>query len=237
MPAVSADPALTIAAPRGEVRAVALVLHGGRARSRAPVRPSNLTVLRMSPFATDLRRAGADAGLAVARLRYLVRGWNGSARSPVADVEWALEGIGERFPDAAVALVGPSMGGRAAIYAAAAPSVQVVVGLAPWIEPGDPVEPVTGRDILVVHGDRDRITSARNSAAWTERARRVAASAAYVNVSGERHAMLHRAKLWHTMTSAYVLAKLCGVSPEETSAAPGARVIAKVLAGDASLVV
>jgi fermentation-respiration switch protein FrsA (DUF1100 family) len=129
------------------------------------------------------------------------------------------------------------MGGRAAIYAAAAPSVRVVVGLAPWIEPGDPVEPVAGRHVLVAHGDRDRMTSPRNSAAWTERARRVAASAAYVNVSGERHAMLHRAKLWHTMTAAYVVAMLCDASPNETAMAPGGRVISKVLAGDASLVV
>jgi alpha-beta hydrolase superfamily lysophospholipase len=234
---VSDEPAFDIGAPRGEVRGVALVLHGGRATSRAPVRPSNLTVLRMAPFANALRRAGAAEGLAVARLRYLVRGWNGATRSPVADVLWALGQIAERYPDAPVGLVGHSMGGRAAIYAAATPAVRVVVGLAPWIEPGDPVEPVTDRHVLIAHGDRDRITSARNSAAWTERARRVAASAAYVNVSGERHAMLHRAKLWHTMTAAYVVATLCGGSPDGTATAPGGRVISKVLAGDASLVV
>jgi alpha/beta superfamily hydrolase len=234
---VSTDPALDIMRPRGEVRAVALVLHGGRARSQAPVRPSNLTVLRMSPFATALRRAGADTGLAVARLRYLVRGWNGATRSPVRDVEWALARIADRYPDAPVALVGHSMGGRAAIYTAAAPAVRAVVGLAPWIEPGDPVAAVAGRHVLVMHGDRDRITSARNSAAWTERAREVAASAAYVNVSGEGHAMLHRASLWHTTTSAYVLAMLCDVTPDEAATAPGERLISKVLAGDASLVV
>src|SRR4051794_32010909 len=71
------NPRLTIAAPDGSVRAVALVLHGGRAKSEAPVRRTNLTVVRMTPFATSLRQAGADLGLAVARLRYVVRGWNG----------------------------------------------------------------------------------------------------------------------------------------------------------------
>jgi pimeloyl-ACP methyl ester carboxylesterase len=231
------NPQLTIAAPDGTVRGIALVLHGGRAKSQAPVRPTHLTVVRMTPFATSLRRAGRDLGLAVARLRYVVRGWNGAARSPVADVRWALDRIAQRYPTVPVALVGHSMGGRAAIYSAAAPSVRTVVGLAPWIEPNDPVDTIADRDVLVVHGDRDRITSPVNSANWTQRARPVAESASYVSVAGERHAMLHRAGLWHSMTSAYVLATLLGMPPAQTSSAAGANVIAKVLAGDASLVV
>jgi pimeloyl-ACP methyl ester carboxylesterase len=231
------NPHLSIAAPDGTVRAVALVLHGGRANSHAPVRARHLTVVRMTPFATSLRRAGADLGLAVARLRYVVRGWNGGAQSPVADVQWGLRQITERFPGVQVALVGHSMGGRAAIYSAATSSVQAVVGLAPWIEPDDPVEPVANRHVLVIHGDRDRITNPANSAAWTEHARAVADSAAYVRVSGERHAMLRRAGLWHSMATTYVLATLLDVPPSDTRTTVGADVIAKVLAGDASLVV
>jgi Serine aminopeptidase, S33 len=231
------DPHLTITAPNGTVRAVALVLHGGRANSHAPVRPTNLTVVRMTPFAASLRRAGAGLGLTVARLRYVVRGWNGGAQSPVADVRWALRQIADRYPQVPVAMVGHSMGGRAAIYSAAAPAVRAVVGLAPWIEPSDPVEVVAGRDVLVVHGDRDRITNPANSAQWTQRARTVAESAAFVSVAGERHAMLHRAALWHSLATSYVLATLLGVPPAETANPAGANVIAKVLAGDASLVV
>jgi hypothetical protein len=49
--------------------------------------------------------------------------------------------------------------------------------------------------------------------------------------------MLHRAALWHSLTTAYVLATLLGVPPLETSTAIGAEVIGKVLAGDATLVV
>ena len=231
------DPHLTIVAPKGAARAVALVLHGGRANSHAPVRATNLTVVRMTPFAASLRRAGADLGLAVARLRYVVRGWNGGAQSPVADVQWGLRQITERYPSVPVAMIGHSMGGRAAIYSAATPLVRTVVGLAPWIEPDDPVDIVAGRDVLVVHGDRDRITNPANSAEWTERARAVAESAAYVSVAGERHAMLHRAGLWHSMATSYVLATLLDVPPAETASTPGANVIAKVLAGNASLVV
>jgi pimeloyl-ACP methyl ester carboxylesterase len=234
---VTADPALHIATPPGDVRAIALVLHGGRAKSKAPVRGRHLTVLRMTPFAKSLTRAGAQHGLVVARLRYLVRGWNGDLRSPVADVQWALSRLGEQNPDVPVALVGHSMGGRAAIYAAGAPAVRAVVGLAPWIEPADPVDTVAGRHVLVAHGDRDRMTNPRGSAQWTRRAQAVAASATYVSVAAERHAMLHRASLWHSLTTAYVLATLCGVQPEESDNGAGAKVIARALAGDTSLVV
>jgi pimeloyl-ACP methyl ester carboxylesterase len=237
MPAVTREPALSISAPAGEVRAVALVLHGGRATSAAPVRPTQLAVLRMSPFANSLARAGAPHGLAVARLRYLVRGWNGAVRSPVADVEWALRRLDERLPGAPVALIGHSMGGRAAAYAAGYPSVRGFVGLAPWFERGDPYEQLAGRHVLVVHGDRDRITSAKASAQWTRHAATVAASAGYISVHGERHAMLHRASLWHSLTTSYVLAVLCDVRPSETDSSPAANVVAKVLAGDASVVV
>ncbi len=231
------EPALVVSEPDGDVRAVALVLHGGRATGTTPVRPTQLAVLRMAPFAVSLRRAGRRHGLAVARLRYLVRGWNDTARSPVADVEWALGRLADRFPATPVALVGHSMGGRAAVYAAGHGSVRAVVGLAPWLERGDPVDPVAGRHVLVAHGDRDRLTSAKGSAAWTQRAGAVAASAGYVAINGERHAMLHRASLWHSLTSSYVLAVLCDVAPLESGASAGANVIAKILAGDASLVV
>jgi hypothetical protein len=115
--------------------------------------------------------------------------------------------------------------------------VRAVAGLAPWIEPGDPVEPVTGRHVLVAHGDHDRITSARGSAAWARQAGRVAASAGYVSVRGERHAMVRRAALWHALTTGYVLAVLCGLPPTETEPSPAAKVIERVLAGNASVVV
>jgi pimeloyl-ACP methyl ester carboxylesterase len=231
------QPALDVHEPSGAVRAVALVLHGGRANGTTPVRARQLAVLRMAPFAHSLRRAGRDSGLAVARLRYVVRGWNGASRSPVGDVEWALDRLATRFPGAPAALVGHSMGGRAAVYAAGHPVVQVVVGLAPWIEAGDPYEQMAGRHILVAHGDLDRITNANASAAWTRRAATVAASASYVSVRGDGHPMLRRASLWHSLTTSYVLEKLCGAAPAGDSDSPTATVMSKVLAGDPSLVV
>jgi len=224
-------PYFSVRAPHGGPQAIALVLHGGRERSDAPVRANQLAVVRMAPFAAGLARAGRGRGLAVARIRYLLRGWNGTAQAPVADVRWVLDELATQFPDVPVALVGHSMGGRAAIYAADHPSVRAVVGLAPWIEPNDPYRPVTGCDVLVVHGEADRITSPKASAAWTRQATTVAASAAYVSVRGDGHAMLRRARLWHELTADYVVAKMLG------DPAGGTGVVAKVLAGEPSLVV
>jgi hypothetical protein len=65
----------------------------------------------------------------------------------------------------------------------------------------------------------------------------VAASASYVSIHQERHAMLRRAGLWHSLTTSYVLAVLCDLRPEGTGDSLSANVITKVLAGQASLVV
>lgn len=234
---MSTDPILTVDASPQPTRAVALVLHGGRSQGTGPVRAGQLAVLRMKPFASSLVRAGAPHGLAVARLRYRVRGWNGANRSPLADVHWALDQLAQRFPDAPVALVGHSMGGRAAMYTADYPTVRTVVGLAPWMEPGDPFAALAGRRVLVLHGDADRMTSAAGSASYLREAATVAESVSYVSVHGERHAMLRRAKLWHELATGFVVATLCDVPPEETVGADSANLLMKALAGQKSLTV
>ncbi len=136
------------------VRAAALVLHGGREVSVAPVTARQLAVLRMVPIARHLAAAGHADGLGVWRLRFRYRGWNGEA-APVADVRWAVDQLRERHGDVPVVLVGHSMGGRAALSAADEPGVVGVVGLAPWVTPDEPYKQVIGRRLLVVHGTRD----------------------------------------------------------------------------------
>jgi predicted esterase len=231
------EPFLGVAEPDGPVRGLVLVLHGGRARSTAPVRARQLTVVRMRPFISSLHAAGRDAGLAVARLRYVVRGWNGDAQAPVHDVRWALGRLAERFPDVPVALVGHSMGARAALYAAGDQAVRAVVGLAPWLEPGDPIAQLDDRDVLLAHGARDRTTSPKRSAAYADAAAAHAASMSYVAIRGDGHAMLHRARIWHELTTGYVLAVLCGRSPMETVREPAANLVVQALAGTGTLTV
>ena len=234
---MTVEPSLSVRMPPGPVRGIALVLHGGRARSTAPARSNQLAVLRMRPFATDLAAAGREDGLAVARLLYRVRGWNGDLQSPVHDARWALRQLADRFPGLPVALVGHSMGGRVALYAADEPNVRAVVALAPWIERGDPVAPVSGRRVLIAHGDRDRLTSPKASAAFARTAIGTAASVSYVVVRAERHAMLRRAAVWHRLSTGFVLGVLFGTRPGGTDADDATNVLTQALAGQAALVV
>lgn len=235
-PKTRSEPTLLVDDAAGPVRGVALVLHGGRSRSHLPVTGVQLAVLRMRPFVTALRRHGR-AGLVVAQVRYRVRGWNGAERSPVPDTLWALDRLANRFPDVPVALVGHSMGGRAALYAAGHDAVRSVVGLAPWIEPGDPVDPVAGRRVLIVHGDADRMTDPRASASFARHAVPIAESVTFVSVAGERHAMLRRAGLWHDLAAGFVAATVLGLSPEQSGKGDTAKVLAGALSGQAELVV
>ena len=212
------------------VRAAALVLHGGREVSVAPVTARHLAVLRMVPIARHLAAAGHAGGLGVWRLRFRYRGWNGEA-DPVADVRWAVDQLRELHVP--VVLVGHSMGGRAALSAADEPSVVGVVGLAPWVTPDEPYKQVIGRRLLVVHGTRDRTTSAKNSKALVDAVRagvdadaaEASRDATFVHLRDSGHAMLRRAGVWSDLTTDFVLHAGLGVPP-------GARLAAAIEAGD-----
>lgn len=197
---------------RGVTRAVALVLPGGKARSEGPMSPRQLTAVRMRPFAAALHRAGRDGGLAVWSLRYRFRGWNGPAMSPVADARWALDEVRRRHGEVPVVLVGHSMGGRTAIRVAGDPLVRGVVALAPWVENGDPVAQLAGRSLLVVHGDRDTVTSPEASRALAAAAAVVTAPVARVRVRGDVHPMLLRWRTWHRLSTGWGLATV-GLRP------------------------
>ncbi len=230
-------PHLQVATPSGTVRGLALVLHGGQEDSTAPVRARQLAVLRMRPFAGALRRAGAAHGLAVARLRYQVRGWNGDLRSPVGDTRGALAELTARFPDVPLALVGHSMGGRTAVHVADDPAVRVVVALAPWLEVDDPVATMTGRRLLVVHGKADHVTDPRASARYVDAAAELARTVSWLGLRGERHAMLRRAALWHELATGYVLGALLDAPYVGTIRASSAKLVEMALAGQARVVV
>lgn len=217
MASVTDRPHLHIQAGRAP-EAVALILHGGREASTAPTRATQLAVIRMWPFATTLRRRGGDR-VAVARLRYRVRGWNagpGHAPDPVRDAEWALAELTRRFPDRPIGLIGHSMGGRTALRVGGHQAVERVAALAPWLERSDPSEQLAGRRILLMHGSADRMTSPRRTAEFAERLD----DASLVLINGEKHAMLGRPRLWHELSAQFVLA---GLLPDfEPSDWPGA---------------
>jgi predicted alpha/beta-hydrolase family hydrolase len=220
------------------VRAAAVVLHGGREVSGEPVSAHQLAVLRMVPIARHLASVGAADGLGVWRLRFAYRGWNTRAgvaedARPVADVRWAVQQLREQHGDLPIVLVGHSMGGRAALRAADEAGVVALVGLAPWVTPGEPYKQVVGRHLLVVHGTRDRTTSAKNSKALVDAVRdelaaagpEAAADATFVHLRGAGHAMLRRAGIWNDLTADFVLRTGLGVLP-------GARLAQAIEAGD-----
>lgn len=192
-----------------ETSAVVLVLHGGRARSTAPVRSVQLAYRRMVPFARELHAAVAAEGAPVWLLRNRVRGWNDD--DALADARWALNEARRQHPGAAVVLVGHSMGARAALRLAGADLVRAVCALAPWIEPADPVVQLAGCRTLLVHGDRDRITSPRASAHYARRAAAVGADIEYVELAGTGHAMVRGAAEWHATASEFVRAAVSAV--------------------------
>lgn len=187
-------------------RAVVIVLHGGTQTSREPVGRYGLPVLRLVPFAWSLARARRD--VAVVLLRYAVRGWNGAARSPVADARWALEQVADRFPGRPVALVGHSMGGRTALHVMDDPAVQVVATLATWVERRDPVHGRPGLSVFLGHGTADRITAASGSSLMARALETKGADVTLELVDGENHALLRRARWWHERVTAYVMGEL-----------------------------
>jgi pimeloyl-ACP methyl ester carboxylesterase len=182
-----------------------VVLHGGASREQQMmVSPTQLSVLRMVPLAQRIARVGGKR-LAVLRLLNSYRGWD-SRHTPVDDAAWAIRQVVERWPGLPVALVGHSLGGRAALLAAADDAVRTVVALNPWVYPDDGV-PLPGRSVLFVHGDRDRI-------ARPERARMVAdrlsrsADVEFEVVPGGKHAMLRHGRAFEQAAADFVLDRL-----------------------------
>ena len=206
--------------------AVVLVLHGGASRRQAggssetmTVSPTQLSVLRMVPIANRIARDGRGR-LAVFRLLNSVRGWD-TSHTPVDDARWALEQLRGRFGELPIALVGHSLGGRAALLAASQPDVRTVGALAPWVYPTDVVPGLTGRRILIVHGSADRIASPERSAA-VARTLEKSTAVSYVTVRGGKHAMLRRRGLFDGLAADFVTGTLLS-QVHSGVAGPGAR--------------
>lgn len=203
---VSTEPTLSVRPARGTARAVVLVLPGGRAESDQISRPWHLSVLRLRPFARAIWRADAERGVAVALLRYRVRGWNGTQEAPLADARWALERLRAQFGEVPVIIVGHSMGGRTALRLADAPNLAGIVALAPWLPPGEPRVPLGPRPLLVVHGTADRWTDPVASRDYVADAVAAGTPAAWVPMPGHGHFMLRNRRHWRNLVTDFVTA-------------------------------
>jgi pimeloyl-ACP methyl ester carboxylesterase len=132
--------------------------------------------------------------LGFAEVRYRIKSWKRMDWC-VADTLAAVQEAGAPR----TLLLGFSMGGAVAIQAAAEPTVEAVVGLAPWIPDRLPLEPLRGRRLAVLHGSVDRWlpgipgVSPKGSRRGFERARALGVTGNYTLIPGALHGIAFRA--------------------------------------------
>lgn len=130
---------------------------------------------------------------AFAEVRYRVKSWR-RLEACVEDTRAAVHAIGAIH----TLLLGFSMGGAVAISAADEPSVERVLGLAPWIPDRLSLEPLRGKRLDVLHGSLDRWlpgipgVSPASSRRGFERARAVGAAGRYELIPGAVHGIALR---------------------------------------------
>jgi pimeloyl-ACP methyl ester carboxylesterase len=101
--------------------------------------------------------------------------------------------------DLPVVLLGHSMGARTAVHVADDDRVRGVVALAPWFPAQEPVRALAGRSLVAAHGTRDKITSARATRAYVDRARAAGADTSFVDMGPVGHYMLRRVAAWNDL--------------------------------------
>ena len=136
--------------------------------------------------------------LALVLVQFRKRGWNDKADpDPVKDARFALAEIARRYHNLPIVVVGHSMGGRTACRIADADEVVGVTALAPWLPEGEPITAMAGKQLRVVHGTRDKWTSATASHNFVERCQGLAKSATWTPMPGVGHFMLRRVSKWN----------------------------------------
>jgi pimeloyl-ACP methyl ester carboxylesterase len=157
-----------------------------------------------------------------AEVRYRVKSWKRMDWC-VADMRAAVREAGAPR----TLLLGFSMGGAVAIQAAVEPTVESVVGLAPWIPDRLALEPLLGRRFAVIHGSLDRWlpgipgVSPKGSRRGFERARALGVTGDYTLISGAVHGIafcaggktlpLPRARTWAALVGSELARFQAGV--------------------------
>jgi pimeloyl-ACP methyl ester carboxylesterase len=132
--------------------------------------------------------------LAFAEVRYRIKSWK-RLDWCVEDARAALDAVGAER----TLLVGFSMGGAVAAQVADEPSVETVVGLAPWFPERISLDRLHGRRLAVLHGTLDRWlpgipgVSAASSRRAFERAKALGVEGDYTLIRGALHGVAVRA--------------------------------------------
>jgi pimeloyl-ACP methyl ester carboxylesterase len=140
------------------------------------------------------RLAPSFPELAFAEVRYRIKSWN--------KLDWCIADAGEALEEVAARrtlLLGFSMGGIVSSQIAADPSVETVVGLAPWFPERLSLEPLRGKRLRVLHGSLDRAlpgipgVSPASSRRGFDRAIALGAEGEYTIIPGAVHGIALRA--------------------------------------------
>ena len=213
---MASAPHLRFSGGDARAEAVVLLLHGGMENHLSRARPFDPSVLRLIPFGRSVVRAGGGR-IALASLRYAVRGWNGDRESPLPDARWALDQIDGRFGTVPVGLVGHSMGGRVALRVGDHRTVRSVAALAPWLPRGEPIPALDDRTVLLAHGTADRTTDPQATAQLAVKLREEGVEVEQHEFIGGRHSMLFPAGAWHDMVAEFMVRTLLTPEPGASS--------------------
>jgi len=127
-------------------------------------------------------------------VRYRIKSWR--------KLDWCIEDARAAVRELAsprTLLVGFSMGVAVATQAADEPTVETVVGLAPWLTERLPLDAMRGRRLRVLHGTLDRWlpgipgVSPKGSRAGFDRAHALGVEGEYTLIPGAVHGMAVRA--------------------------------------------
>jgi dienelactone hydrolase len=133
--------------------------------------------------------------LVFAEVRYRIKSWN-KLDWCVEDARAAVAQIGAQR----TLLLGFSMGGAVSVRTADDPSVETVLGLAPWLPEQLSLEPLGGKRLRVLHGSLDRAlpgipgVAPAMSRHALERARALGAEGEYTLIRGGVHGVALRAR-------------------------------------------
>jgi dienelactone hydrolase len=127
-----------------EARAAVVCVNGGQAAPVEGTWSASLdgVVRRLAPRFPEL---------AFAEVRYRIKSWN-KLDWCVEDARAAVAQVGAER----TLLLGFSMGGAVSVRTADDPSVETVLGLAPWLPDQLSLEPLRGKRLRVLHGSLDR---------------------------------------------------------------------------------
>jgi pimeloyl-ACP methyl ester carboxylesterase len=193
---------------------VVLVLPGGDESShRTGV--SAFGVVAALPFVRDVRRATRRSKTAIHVLHYRYAGWNEPDAPGVADTHWAFGQLRDRYGDIPVTIVAMSLGARVALRVGLEPNVRALALIAPWFPRDEDVSVLAGRDVLIVHGSRDKEADPLASYEHAVRARAAGARVARFVLRGAGHGQVPLARYSLALVRAFVAAS-AGLAPMPT---------------------